>query len=135
MDWAGIEPAASSMPRKRSTTDLPARSTIVERHWLKELFLCCVKRILSGNYCSQILTTEEEHISAISMSRIHQDGVVSFSSLERNNLNLILCYPINENIFSELELHFRLPWFSANILWSLIRSWRGHVWGDGFHYI
>jgi hypothetical protein len=37
MDWAGIEPAASSMPRKRSTTDLPARSTNVERHWLKEL--------------------------------------------------------------------------------------------------
>ena len=39
MDWAGIEPAASPMPRERSTTDLPARSTIVERHWLKELFL------------------------------------------------------------------------------------------------
>jgi hypothetical protein len=39
MDRAGIEPAASSMPRKRSTTDLPARSNIVERHWLKELFM------------------------------------------------------------------------------------------------
>jgi hypothetical protein len=45
MDWAGIEPAASSMPRKRSTTDLPARSTIVERHWLKELFLLLMGRI------------------------------------------------------------------------------------------
>ena len=43
MDWAGIEPAASPMPRERSTTDLPARSTIVERHWLKELFLAGVK--------------------------------------------------------------------------------------------
>jgi len=31
------------MPRERSTTDLPARSTIVERHWLKELFLAGVK--------------------------------------------------------------------------------------------
>ena len=38
MDWAGIEPAASSMPRKRSTTDLPARSYLLGCHRLKELF-------------------------------------------------------------------------------------------------
>jgi hypothetical protein len=31
------------MPRERSTTDLPARSTIVERHWLKELFLAVLQ--------------------------------------------------------------------------------------------
>ena len=37
MDWAGIEPAASSMPRKRSTTDLPARSYLLGRLRLKEL--------------------------------------------------------------------------------------------------
>ncbi len=32
MDWAGIEPAASPMPRERNTTLPPARSTIVARH-------------------------------------------------------------------------------------------------------
>jgi hypothetical protein len=31
------------MPRERSTTDLPARFTIVERHWLKELFLAALQ--------------------------------------------------------------------------------------------
>ncbi len=37
MDWAGIEPAASPMPRERNTTLPPARSNIVARHRLKEL--------------------------------------------------------------------------------------------------
>ena len=37
MEPAGIETAASSMPRKQSTTNLPARSNIVARHRLKEL--------------------------------------------------------------------------------------------------
>ena len=42
MDRAGIEPAASSMPRKRSTTDLPARSYLLGCHRIKELFVTCV---------------------------------------------------------------------------------------------
>jgi hypothetical protein len=70
MDWAGIEPAASSMPRKRSTTDLPARSTIVERHWLKELFLCCCGEfsVYSSDGYLQRQTTVNQLLSTFSAS-------------------------------------------------------------------
>jgi hypothetical protein len=47
MDWAGIEPAASSMPRKRSTTDLPARSYLLGCHRLKELFMVILLHLIT----------------------------------------------------------------------------------------
>jgi hypothetical protein len=65
MDRAGIEPAASSMPRKRSSPDLSARSYSICRHQIKELVLHAKTGSIQDRYAADFRMTEKIPVNTV----------------------------------------------------------------------
>ncbi len=76
MDWRGIEPLASSMPRKRSTADLPALfSEMVYQYNI--LTVSAVSPLIHGRVRTYMNNIElfRQYLATFSSERVRQNSL------------------------------------------------------------